>query len=49
MFANDVHNKELVSRIYKETLKFNSKRPNNLQRKWTKGMTLPWTDYSDDK
>ena len=38
IFANDISDKGLVSKIYKEFTKFNSQRTNNPLKKWAKDM-----------
>ena len=38
VFANDISGKGLVSKIYKELIKFNTQKTNNLVRKWEKDM-----------
>ena len=38
IFANDLSDKGLVSKIYKDRIKINSKEPNNSIMKWAKDM-----------
>ena len=40
LFAKDISNKGGLSKIYKELLKFNNNRANNLIKKWTKDFNL---------
>ena len=38
IFANDISEKGLVSKTYKELIKLNTQKPNNPVKKWTKDM-----------
>ena len=38
--ANDIPDKGLVSKIYKEFIKFNTEKANNAIKKWAKNMNI---------
>ena len=38
IFANDISDKQLVSKIYKELIKLNTQKANNPVKKWTQDM-----------
>ena len=38
IFENDISDKRLVSKLYKELIKLNTQKTNNLEKKWAENM-----------
>ena len=43
IFANDISDKELVSKIYKELTKLHTRKTSNLVKKWAENMNRPFS------
>ena len=43
IFANDISDKRLVSKMYKELTKLNTQKPNNPVKKQAEGMNRPFS------
>lgn len=42
VFENHISDKELISKIYKKSLELNSKKVNNVIKKWSKELAIVW-------
>ena len=42
IFANDVSDKGLIFKIYKEFIQFNTQKPNNPIQKWAENMQMAY-------